>query len=134
MTRLILISILLTAALLIAVSPGWAANKPPEDFLPPSCAPGWAMEGRVATYTPENLYQYINGEAEIYLPYGFKKAACVRYIKASTPSGRPQEKGMGVNIFEMGSPLDAFGIYSNFRSSTLPPLKVGAEGFSMKQN
>ena len=36
---------------------------------------------------------------------------------------------MGVTIFEMGSPLDAFGIYSNYRSSTLPQIKVGAEGF-----
>jgi hypothetical protein len=87
------------------------------------------MEGKVATYTPENLYRYINGEAELYLPYGFKKAATVRYVKAATPSGGPQENGMVVNIFEMGSPLDAFGIYSNYRSSTLPQMKVGADGF-----
>jgi hypothetical protein len=87
------------------------------------------MDGKVATYTPENLYRYINGEAELYLPYGFKKAATVRYVKAATPSGGPQENGLVINIFEMGSPLDAFGIYSNYRSSTLPQMKVGAEGF-----
>jgi len=129
MTRFALVSILCTAAVLSAVSLGSAAEKPAEGLLPTSCAPEWAMEGNVATYTPENLYRYINGEAELYLPYGFKGATTVRYMKAVTPSGGPQETGLVVNIFEMGSPLDAFGIYSNYRSSTLPQMKVGVEGF-----
>ena len=129
MTRFALVFILCTAAMLSSVFLGSAAEKPPEGLLPTSCAPGWAMEGKAATYTPENLYRYINGEAELYLPYGFKRAAAVRYIKAATPSGGPQENGLVVNIFEMGSPLDAFGIYSNYRSSTLPQMKVGVEGF-----
>ncbi len=129
MTRFALVFILCTAAVLSFVSPGSAAEKLPEGLLPTSCAPEWAMEGKVATYTPENLYRYINGEAELYLPYGFKRATTVRYMKVTTPSGGPQENGLVVNIFEMGSPLDAFGIYSNYRSATLPQMKVGAEGF-----
>jgi hypothetical protein len=127
--RLILVPLLCTAAVLSAFSPGSAADLPPEGLLPKSCAPGWAMEDKVATYTPETLYRYINGEAELYLPYGFKKASTVRYVEAATSSGGPQENGIVVNLFEMGSPLDAFGIYSNYRSSTLPPIKTGAEGF-----
>ena len=130
MNRFILIPVsIFLAALLSAVSPAPAAEKTPEGFLSASCAPGWTVEGKVATYTPDNLYRYINGEAEIYLPYGFRKAAAVRYVKAAASSGGPREQGMVVNIFEMGSPLDAFGIYSNYRSSALPPLKVGTEGF-----
>jgi hypothetical protein len=129
MTRFILVLILCTAVALSAVSPLSAADQKLEGFLPASCAPGWVMEGQVAAYTPENLYRYINGEAEIYLPYGFKKATTVRYVRTNTPTSGPREEGMVVNIFEMGSPLDAFGIYSNYRSSTLPQLKVGADGF-----
>jgi len=129
MIRFFTVFILCTAVVLSSVSLGSATDKTPEDLLPTSCAPGWAMEGKVATYTPETLYRYINGEAELYLPYGFKKASTVRYVKAATPSSGPQENGLVVNIFEMGSPLDAFGIYSNYRSSTLPQMKVGAEGF-----
>ncbi len=130
MTRFVLVSILCTAIALSAFSPPSAADQKLEGFLPASCAPGWAMEGKVATYTPENLYRYIDGEAEIYLPYGFKKAATVRYVKTDTPTAGPQEKGMVVNIFEMGSLLDAFGIYANYRSSTLPQIEGGGRRFS----
>jgi hypothetical protein len=129
MTRFLLVLILCTAAVLSTVSLVSAADQSPKGLLPTSCVPGWTMGGKVATYTPENLYRYIDGEAELYLPYGFKKAVTVRYVKTATSSGGPQENGLVVNVFEMGSLLDAFGIYSNYRSSTLPQIKVGADGF-----
>jgi hypothetical protein len=116
--------LLLLIATLCVVSPVFAADKALEAFLPASCAPGWVMDGKAATYTPENLYKYIDGEAELYMPYGFSKAATVLYAKPDT-----KDIGIVTNIFEMGSPLDAFGIYANFRSPTLEQIKVGAEGF-----
>ena len=116
--------LLLLMAMLSIASPVFAAEKAIEAFLPASCAPGWVMDGKVATYTPENLYKYIDGEAELYMPYGFRKAATVMYAKPDT-----KDIGIVANIFEMGSPLDAFGIYANFRSPTLEQIKVGAEGF-----
>lgn len=115
--------LILTAVLLI-VSPLHAAEKALENVLPEGCAAGWAMDGKVATYNPENLYKYIDGEAELYIPYGFRKAATVMYAK-------PGNKDIGIvaNIFEMGSLLDAFGIYANFRTPALTQVKAGAEGF-----
>jgi hypothetical protein len=116
---------LIILVLLLAVAfPASAAEKGVEALLPPSCAPGWVMEGKVATYTPETLYKYINGEAELYVPYGFRKAATVMYVKPGS-----KDAGIVANIFEMGSLLDAFGIYGNFRSPTLDQIKTGAEGF-----
>jgi hypothetical protein len=83
------------------------------------------MEGTPATYIPDTLYKYIDGEAELYLPYGFEKAATVLYIK---PPDR--DKGLVVNVFKMGSHLGAFGIYGNYRSSASVWVKVGDEAFS----
>jgi hypothetical protein len=105
------------------ISGAFAAEKP-EALLPSECASGWAMEGKVATYNPDNLYKYIDGEAELYIPYGFRKAATVMYAK-------PGNKDIGVvaNVFEMGSLLYAFGIYANYRSPTLEQVTIGAEGF-----
>jgi hypothetical protein len=111
-------------AVLSLAFPVSAANKEVETLLPSTCAPGWVMDGKVATYTPETLYKYINGEAELYLPYGFRKAASVIYVKQGSKDG-----GIVANVFEMGSLLDAFGIYGNFRSPTMDQVKTGAEGF-----
>jgi hypothetical protein len=116
--------LLILTALLSIASPASTAEKALEAILPAECASGWVMDGKVATYTQENLYKYIDGEAELYMPYGFRKAATVMYVK-------PGSKDIGIvaNIFEMGSFLDAFGIYANFRSPTLEQIKMGAEGF-----
>jgi len=117
--------VLIILVLLLAVaSPASAAEKGVEALLPQSCAPGWVMDGTMATYTPETLYKYINGEAELYLPYGFRKAATVMYVKPGSKDG-----GIVANIFEMGSLLDAFGIYANFRSPTMDQIRTGSEGF-----
>jgi hypothetical protein len=116
--------LLLLIATLSLISGAFAAERSIDALLPAACASGWVMESKMATYTPDNLYKYIDGEAELYLPYGFRKAATVMYVK-------PGSKGVGIvaTIFEMGSPLNAFGIYANFRSPTLEQIKVGAEGF-----
>jgi hypothetical protein len=82
------------------------------------------MDGKAATYTPENLYKYIDGEAELYLPYGFGEAAVAMYVR---PGGK--SSGVVANIFRMGSLLDAFGIFASYRDPTAEQVKLGAEGF-----
>ena len=111
-------------ALLSVACPLSAAQNPPEASLPATCAAGWAMDGKAATYTPENLYKYIDGEAELYLPYGFEEAAVAMYAQ-------PDGVGHGIvaNIFRMGSLLDAFGIFASYRDPTAEQITLGAEGF-----
>ncbi len=85
----------------------------------------WVMQGKPETFTPENLYQHINGEAELYLPYGFAALASAVYARAGSP-----KTAIAVDIYRMGSLLDAFGIYSNYRDPDAEPVLIGAEGFS----
>jgi hypothetical protein len=116
--------LLCAAILFCVVFPLSAAEKEVEALLPADCGPEWRMEGPVSTYTKENLYKYIDGEAELYMPYGFEKAATVMYVRPGN-----KESGLVVNIFKMGSLLDAFGIYANYRSPSLDRADVGSEGF-----
>jgi len=116
--------LLLLIATLLLISGAFAAEKEIDALLPAECASGWAMDGKVATYNPENLYKYIDGEAELYMPYGFRKAATVMYARPGS-----SDTGMVVNIFEMGSLLDAYGIYSNYLTPALEQAKIGADGF-----
>jgi len=108
----------------IFLRPVKAAEPTVASLLPESCAPGWIKEGKISTYASDDLYKYIDGEAELYLPYGFERAVTVMYAK-------PNDRGNGVvvNIFKMGSLLDAFGIYGNYRAAGADRVKLGAEGF-----
>jgi hypothetical protein len=75
-------------------------------------------------YGKDTIFEHINGEAEVYFPYGFKQAAVVTYRSEA-------DTGLSVmaDVYEMGSLLDAFGIYSNYRYKDAEFIEVGAEGF-----
>jgi hypothetical protein len=120
MSRVVLIAVIFFAG----VFSSWAADGDEQSLLPAAFGSAWVMDGKAGTYTALTLHTYINGEAEIYLPYGFERAVTAIYVKPGSKGG-----GIVVNIFEMGSLLDAFGIYGNFRSPTLRQIEIGAEGF-----
>ena len=122
-----LLAILL--ALLLSISVHcvclWAADTPIENILPQEgFSSGWAMEGKVKRYATDNLYTYINGEAEMYMPFGFQILGTALYVKAGNP-----DAALAADVYKMGSPLDAFGIYSYYRDPEAEDAQVGGEGF-----
>ena len=114
---------LLPALLLLLLVPcGLRAAGEPEDLLPPvSCAPGWPVEGKTSVYDRETLSDRIDCEAELYFPYGFERMAAARYGSPKNPGA-----GIDVEIFRMGSLLDAFGMYANYRQKDARNLPIGA--------
>ena len=102
-----------------------ASDQPVEKLLPkPGFAEGWAIREKITSYTEKDLYKYINGEAELYYPYGFLQLATAVYVRADNP-----ETAIVVDIYEMGSPIDAFGIYSRYRDPDEETVTIGTEGF-----
>ena len=70
----------LSLALLSAGCATTAGDEESESLLPsPGFAEGWAMDGGVDSYGPETLFDYINGEAELYYPYGFEELETATY-------------------------------------------------------
>jgi hypothetical protein len=99
------------------------ALEDPGELLPPvTCGAGWQMEGKPQTYDRDTLSERIDGEAELYFPYGFDRMAAARYASAQLPGA-----GMDLEIYRMGSTLDAFGMFANYRQKDGIPAKVGAE-------
>jgi len=90
----------------------------------PSCAKGWVMEGKVDLYTKDTLFERINGESELYFPYGFEALASARYANKESP-----QVAVEADVYRMGSLLDAFGIYANYRKADNGVVNIGAEGF-----
>jgi len=85
-------------------------GKVKTDFalLLPDTIQGWKVAAKDQIYNRDNLYDYIDGGAELYLSYGFKKVISRTYVK----SGQPD---MVVDIFDMGTSQNAYGVFSHTR-------------------
>jgi hypothetical protein len=102
-----------------------ASRESLEKLLPSAgFSRGWALDGKVTTYTKETLYTYINGEAELYMPYGFSTLISALYTKQGDSGA-----ALVADIFQMGSMIDAFGIYSYYRGPETEKVKTGSDGF-----
>jgi len=66
---------------------------------------GWTTERDMQLYRGRELYEYINGGADLYLEYGFEQAASQEYKG-------PDGAAVMVDIYRMESPEAAYGIFS----------------------
>lgn len=89
----------------------------------PVCAEGWPMNGQPALFDKDTLFDRINGESELYFPYGFEILAFAGYVNKNNP-----QAVLDADIYKMGSLLDAFGMYANYRRKDEADVNVGAEG------
>ena len=69
-----------------------------------------------------DLYEYIDGGAEAYHQYGLAGMVHQEY--------RAGDTDVTADIYDMGDPLRAFGIYSAERSPKYHFIAMGAEGYS----
>lgn len=112
--RLILTALISAAA----INTGFSVN--PADMFPKM--EGWELNRGEMVYTPENLWDIINGAADAYLSYDFQKLYTAEYAD-------DQERRIRVYIFEHSNPVNAFGIYSQERSIDYEFNYTGAQGF-----
>jgi hypothetical protein len=68
----------------------------------------WTADSMLYFNDKESLYDYIDGGAELYISYGFKSGASRKYIKAGQPE-------VVVEIFDMNTSENAYGVFSNTR-------------------
>ena len=83
-------------------------NGPNLSTLLPEQAAGWRRGTDIKTFNRKNLYDYINGGAELYLSYGFQSVISSKY----THTGKAD---ILVELFDMGNSLNAFGIFAHTR-------------------
>jgi hypothetical protein len=76
------------------------SGEPSSDF--PSVE-GWTQAGEVLMYDADNLWEYINGAAELFVSYG------VRSCRTTDLSSG--DLTVTVDLYDMGTPLNAFGVF-----------------------
>jgi hypothetical protein len=81
---------------------------------------GWVKLGQDEIYDRETLYDYMNGGAEVYLAFAFKKVFVRKY------SG-PDNNEITLDIYDMGSSSEAFGIFSCDREDEAIGIGQGSE-------
>jgi len=83
---------------------------------------GWDLNVGDKVYVPDNLFDIINGAADSYLSYDFRKLYTAEYKD-------DQDRRIRVYIFEHSNPVNAFGIYSQERHQDYEFNETGAQGF-----
>lgn len=78
--------------------------------VPADLAPAGWVEGALAQFGPDNLYEKINGRAGYYKGFGFKR---LHYISLNV-SGQP-EVAIDVELYDLGTAANALGAYAGER-------------------
>lgn len=88
----------------------------------PSCdaVPGWTQHGAARSYGADNLFEYMDGNAEGYLLYGFVNMRGVSCEKAGVT--------LLIDVSEFADGESAFGMYSANRDLRRPETKLGMGG------
>ncbi len=81
---------------------------------------GWKVQDKVETYDRETIFDYIDGAGEIYLMYDFRRVVVFHLTRASQPQ-------ITIEVFDMGSSGDAFGVFSHAREGEEEGIGQGSE-------
>lgn len=85
---------------------------------------GWHHSEEPRSFRPETLFEYIDGGAEAYLSYDFKELVVGQYAADASKAS------VAVEIYDMGTALNAFGIYGAERFPESRFLDVGSQGYA----
>lgn len=88
----------------------------------PDCkaVPGWSQQGEPRSFVADNLFEYMDGNAEGYLIYSFQRMQGVTCQKG--------EDTLVIDVSEMADPDSAYGIFAANRDSRQPTAKIGMAG------
>jgi len=97
--RFRIVRILLSALTLIPAAASFAQDALPSDGF----APGWKAAGKSRTFIEKDLFNHIDGGAELYLEFGFRKLLVQTYASGTAE--------LDLELYEMTEPDAALGIY-----------------------
>ena len=85
---------------------------------------GWEIFDRVKQFTPQNLYDQIDGRAEFFLAYDIIRMTFACFISLANVS-----QFVDLSVYDMGSSANAFGVFSSERSPGETPVRLGRKGY-----
>lgn len=106
-------------ALLLAIPACLTAQTPEQlkSWLPE--VQGWTVSGKVEVFSPNNLWDRINGSAPLFLENNFQEMTAMEYTRG--------ENYITIQAYRHATPEDTFGMYASERSPGMEFLPIGAE-------
>jgi hypothetical protein len=86
----------------------------------PEALGGWGACAKDSVYDRGNLYDYLDGGAELYLSFSFQMLSSRTYSRAGQPD-------IVVDVFDMTSSKDAFGVFSLSRETAARAFGQGSQ-------
>ena len=86
----------------------------------PAEVEGWKWDGIEMKYNSKTLFDYIDGAAELFLAFGFQNLTARRFEKSNQPP-------ITIELYEMGSSEDAYGVFSFDRQDEAVGIGQGSE-------
>lgn len=91
-------------------------------YLPNQIADGAIVRtGEIRTFVGDSLWEYIDGDAEIYHKYDFAEVATSDYKSANDE--------FVTDIYRFNTPLGAYGLYTVVRPPAPDTTRLGVQGF-----
>ncbi len=85
---------------------------------------GWERPEDIDVYVPDNLWDIINGAADLFMAYDFQELYWGQYDRSGEDNIY-----IVMEIYRQGGPLNAFGAYSQERPGSPELTDVGVEGY-----
>jgi len=82
---------------------------------------GWKIKEDTKVYTSEDLWELIDGAAEIFISYYFEDLRIAEYNK--------KDQVIRVELYRHKTPADAYGMYSSERMPDYSLIKTGSQGY-----
>ena len=102
--------------------PGGAAGQGSMDETIgwPSDAGGWKRTGEAVRYQGRAIFDYMDGAGEVFLAYNFRQLRVQRFE-------REGHRAVIAEVYEMGTPADAYGVFSFDRQDPEAGIGQGSE-------
>ena len=124
-----LLAFMVVALIVIWSNRQLIANQSLPEIVTGFTPQGWQIFDEVKQFTPENLYEQINGRASFFLAYDMIRMTYVSFVNSDETA-----KFINLGIYNMGTPTNAFGVFSAERSQGEFPLNLGRAGYRSDAN
>jgi hypothetical protein len=97
-----------------------AAQNAADALFPPVA--GFKLTPGEKVYSPDNVFELIDGAADLFLTYGFEELRTAEYSS-------PDIEYIRIEVYRHSSPVNAFGMYAQERPAETKFFPIGGQGY-----